>query len=58
MASSPFQQSVVTPDTMIQIKVTMNHGVVRKLKLPFKDLGAATLPEKVSLAPQITAFLP
>ena len=38
--------SVVTPDSLITIKISVNDSL-KKLKLPLKDLGANVLIDKV-----------
>jgi len=46
MASS----SAMNPDTLVTLKINID-GNNRRFKLPLRDLGASTLPEKVCGVP-------
>lgn len=38
--------SAVNPDTLVTLKINID-GTNKRFKLPLRDLGAATLPDKV-----------
>lgn len=48
MATPGHHAANASPDTPITIKISLNDGSLKKLKLPLKDLGANVLIEKVS----------
>jgi next-to-BRCA1 protein 1 len=51
MASS----SATNQDTLVTLKINIE-GSNRRFKLPLRDLGASTLPDKVRVGPLMSAM--